>query len=275
MDLSIIIVNYKSRGQLLNCLNSIGRSQPSGLNYEIIVVDNNSGDDLSELTYSQLPLKVVISPKNLGMGGGNNLGIQQAAGDYILVLNPDTVITGEAISILWHDLAANPNVGLVGPKLLYPDGALQFSCLHFPGFFIPVLRRTFLGDYFKSSRDYFTMTSFDHRSRQEVDWLMGSCLMFKKEIKQRTGLILTPRFDERYFMYFEDTDLARQFKAAGLAVIYNPAAVVVHDHRRASARYPWYQAVFLDRLVWYHISSWFKYFLKWGLAKPSGLAVNK
>ncbi len=259
MDLSIIIVNYHNRDKLLNCLSSL-KASSINLTYEIIVVDNNSSDNLSDLT-----VKLINSPRNLGMGAGNNLGIDNAQGDYILVLNPDTVVTDQAINILFNYLKNNPQVGIVGPKLLYPNDSLQYSCAHFPKIYMPILRRTFLGDYFSILRDHFQMVDFDHNSIRGVDWLMGSCLMFKKEICLADNIIFRPRFDQRYFMYFEDTDLCRQIWTKGLKVVYNPEAVIIHNHARESAKYPWYLAIFLDRLAWRHISSWLKYFLKWGI----------
>ncbi|MFA6194740.1 MAG: glycosyltransferase family 2 protein [Patescibacteria group bacterium] len=264
MDLSIIIVNYKSKAKLTDCLESIDRAEMSGLQYEIVIVDNASGDDLSEVNNRWPGLKLIVSPKNLGMGGGNNLGIEAVSAPYVLVLNPDTVIKSRALMIMLNYLQNNPEVGLVGPKLLYPDGSLQSSCSRFPRFFMPFLRRTSLGEYFKEACDSFTMNDFDHNSIAPVDWLMGSCLMFKKEISLPGGQVFQPRFDERYFMYFEDIDLARQFWSKGLKVIYNPEAIVIHDHQRDSAKYPWYLALFLDRMAWRHIDSWLKYFLKWG-----------
>ena len=156
---------------------------------------------------------------------------------------------------------------MVGPKLLYPDGLLQSSCSRFPVFFMPILRRTFLGNYFKKIRDSFTMDDFDHNSIKEVDWLMGSCLLFRKEIILDSGKVFKPYFDERYFMYFEDIDLCRQIWANGFKVVYNPEAIFVHDHMRQSAKHPWYLAIFLDRLTWDHIGSWLKYFLKWTIKK--------
>lgn len=207
MDLSIIIVNYKSRAKLINCLESIFQAKMDGLTYEIIVVDNNSGDDLKNVSERWPDIKIIYSSKNLGMGGGNNLGLAAASTPYILVLNPDTVIRSQAIITLLNYLKNNSAVGMVGPKLLYPDGSLQSSCARFPQFFIPVLRRTFLGQYFKQERDRFTMNDFDHNSIAPVDWLMGSCIMFQKEIPLAGGQIFRPRFDKRYFMYFEDTDL--------------------------------------------------------------------
>jgi hypothetical protein len=263
MELSIIIVNYKSRAKLLNCLDSITKADLKNISYEIIVVDNASGDDLSGLSDSY-PLRLIMSPKNLGMGGGNNLGINEARGEYILVLNPDTVVNAAAISELLNYLKGNESVGLVGPKLLYPDGSLQYSCATFPGFFMPVLRRTFLGNYFKTSRNHFTMQDFDHNSLREVDWLMGSCLLFRKSWPLPSGEIFRPHFDERYFMYFEDIDLCREIKKQGKRVIYNPTAIIIHDHARESAKHSWYIALFKDKITWIHIFSWFKYFLKWG-----------
>lgn len=265
MDLSIIIVNYKSKAKLQSCLQSIFDLKLN-LNFEVIVVDNNSGDDLSDLKGRFSDIKIIISSKNLGMGGGNNLGIASASGKYILVLNPDTIVKAGAIEKLYDYLNQNNDVGLIGPKLLYPDGTLQLSCSKFPKFFIPILRRTFLGNYFKEVRDSFTMVNFDHNSIAEVDWLMGSCLMFKKKQIDRAGNEYNPLFDERYFMYFEDTDLGRTIKAKGLKVVYNPEAVVIHNHARESAKNPWYIAIFKDKITWTHIISWLKYFLKWGFS---------
>jgi len=272
MDLSIIIVNYNNREKLINCLNSL--QLIVSLNYEIIVVDNASGDDLKDLAGKFPKIKLIMSPRNLGMGGGNNLGIAAAQGEYILILNPDTIIKDQAINILWRYLSNNLSVGLVGPKLLYPDNSLQSSCARFPTFFMPILRRTFLGNYFAGLRDSFTMNDFDHNSIKSVDWLMGSCLMFKKQLTLPAGQIFKPQFDERYFMYFEDIDLCRQLWTKGFRVVYNPEAVVIHDHQRDSAKNPWYIALFRDKITWIHIGSWFKYFIKWGLASPKKYAKN-
>lgn len=261
MDISVIIVNYRSKDKLISCLNSLARVTFANLNWEVVVIENNSGDDLGNLPLNiwssdfQSRLQIITSQKNLGMGGGNNLGIDKSRGEYLLILNPDTIVSQEAVLSLYNYIKSRPEVGVVGPKLLYPDASLQYSCARFPSFFMPILRRTFLGDYFKKSRDGFMMANFDHNSICEVDWLMGSCLMFKRGLK----------FDDRYFMYFEDIDLCRQAKSMGLKVVYNPEAIVIHDHQRQSAKNPWYLAIFKDKLTWAHIASWLKYFAKWGL----------
>lgn len=269
MDISLIIVNYKSRHKLATCLESIRQAPPVSLSYEIVVVDNDSGDELNSLVDNFPQVRLIISQKNLGMGGGNNLGVEAAKGEYIFILNPDTVISPGAIEILFRYLKDNPLVGIVGPKLLNSDNSLQYSCLRFPSFFMPIWRRTFLGRYFASHSADFQMREVDHDIIQEVDWLMGSALMFKKEFTLSDGSSWHPRFDQRYFMYFEDTDLCRETWSKGLSVVYNPQAVLIHDHARESAKYPWYQAIFRDPLARRHIISWLKYFTKWGFSRLS------
>lgn len=292
MDISIVIVNYKSKNNAVNCIESIKKSDLAGVDYEIILVDNNSGDRGAEEIKKMLPeVKIIESKKNLGMGGGNNLGIKEAVGKYVLILNPDTIVKPEAIKKLYDYLEANENVGVAGPKLLYPDGQLQYSCFRGWKFLTPVYRRTFLGRMAKKHLNNFLMRDFDHLSAREVDWLMGSCLMIRRSVLDKIKTSprnLTPSlsfpasmcgagsrrggkesqgeeeyFDERFFMYFEDTDLCRRVRQAGWKVIYFPEAVVVHDHVRASAKKPWYLAPFLSKLSRVHIISWIKYFLKW------------
>ena len=268
MELSIIIVNYRSRNKLLNCLESLRADSQLPVS-EIIVVDNASGESLEDLPGLFPNLRLIASRKNLGMGGGNNLGLEAARGEYALILNPDTAVRAGAAALMLAYLKTHPQTGIIGPKLVYPDGALQHSCARFPTFFMPVLRRTFLGEYFKKARDSFMMTDFDHASFRKVDWLMGSCLMFKKEILLADGQVFRPRFDSRYFMYFEDIDLCREFRRRGLEAAYYPDAVVIHDHQRSSAKHPWYIALVRDKLTWMHIVSWLKYFIKWGFKTNS------
>lgn len=259
MDLSIIIVNYKSKEKIRTCLNSILNSDLDGLNYEIILVENNSGDDLNELIVNIKNITLIKSKKNLGMGGGNNLGINQAKGEFILVLNPDTELKNNSIKILLEYLKNNLDVAIVGPKLLNSDMSLQYSCAFFPRPWTPIFRRTFIGRFFKEHLDWFLMTNFSHNDLLDVDWLMGSCLLIRRQD--------FPGFDDRFFMYFEDIDICRQSWHNGKRVVYNPRAEVVHHHSRESANNPWYLGVFKNKLTREHIKSWVKYFQKWGLKR--------
>jgi GT2 family glycosyltransferase len=121
------------------------------------------------------------------------------------------------------------------------------------------LRRTFFGGLASRYLDHFLMKDYDHKDPREVDWLMGSCLLIRRSIMDKDGKI----FDEKYFMYFEDTDLCRRVqKKHKLKVIYFPHSSVIHDHARQSADKPWYIAPFTDKLTREHLKSWIKYFLK-------------
>lgn len=255
MNISIIIVNYKSKDKLINCLNSIAVSDLAGLNYETIIVENNSGDDLSDLAYPNL--KIIISPDNLGMGGGNNLGIKNSSGEFILISNPDIVFEKDTIKNLYEYFKADKTIGLIGPKLVNPDGSLQYSCVRFPKFYIPLLRRTAIGSLFPDALDNYLMKHTDHNQIQKVDWLMGACFMVRRsDIKDSL-------FDERYFMYFEDVDLCRQVNSRGQSVVYYPVVKVIHNHARQSAILPWYKSLFKDKIAREHIKSAFRYFNKW------------
>jgi GT2 family glycosyltransferase len=258
MNLSIIIVNYKSKDKTAKCLESLEKAEWGGLSYEIIVVDNASGDNLLFLKKAHPEIKIIQSEKNLGMGGGNNLGIKNSSGEFILILNPDTEVKSGAVLKLFNYLKRNESAGIVGPKLLNPDGSLQYSCLRFPKILTPLLRRTFLGKIFYKSLDKFLMKDFNHNETRGVDWLMGSCLLVRRELLDVSGRL----FDERFFMYFEDTELCRRARRFGWKSVYLPEAEVFHDHARASAEKSWYIAPFVDRLAREHIKSWFKYFFK-------------
>lgn len=266
MDLSIVIVNYNSREKTLNCLKSIYASDLSGVDFEIILIDNGSAEKIEDEIGKDYPkINFIVSKKNLGMGKGNNLGIKAAGGDFILILNPDTIVKPNAVKILYSQIKNNNNIGIAGPKLLNSDGSLQYSCFRQLRFFTPIFRRTFLGRFANKHINNFLMLDkipqppLNKGGIMDVDWLMGSCLMVRREVFNKVGF-----FDERFFMYFEDTDLCRRVWRAGFRVVYFPQAQVIHDHGRGSAEKPWYLAPFVSKLSRAHISSWIKYFLKWG-----------
>lgn len=262
MDISIIIVNYKSKKKTASCVDSVLSSDLGGINYEIIVVDNNSKDGIKDLLSKKYPQVVFLqSNKNLGMGGGNNLGINVSKGEFVLILNPDTLVANNSIRLLYNFIKNNLEIGIVGPKLLNPDGTLQYSCLRFPHLMTPIFRRTFLGKFAKKHLDKFLMKEFDHNSVKDADWILGSCLMIRNKILKE----ITSGFDKRFFMYFEDTDLCRRVKDAGFRVVYFPKVTVIHDHMRDSAKKVWYLGIIQNKMARVHIQSWIKYFLKWGI----------
>lgn len=261
MDVSVILVNYRSREKTRQCLLSLRKANFSGILYEIIIVDNSEESDFDEAFQTNFPEATFIrSEKNRGMGGGNNLGAQKAKGNFFLILNPDTTVRSDAVHILFDFMKDREDIGIAGPKLLNPDGTLQYSCLRFPKVWTPILRRTFLGRLTPDHLGRYLMTDFDHQNTSDVDWMLGSCLMIRADFYRRVG-----GFDERFFMYFEDIDLCRRAWREGLRVVYCPSAVVIHDHARGSAHSRWFIAPFTSRLAREHIWSWIKYASKWKL----------
>lgn len=280
MDISIVILNYKSKGLALNCIKSIKEAdfgvppflsrskrevkggEEGFLKYEIIVVDNNSGDSIREILNWQYPnVKFIQNDKNIGMGAGNNVGIKQASGKYIVIANPDILVLKDTFAKLYGFMEMNSKVGVVGPQQFNPDKTVQNSCYRWYNLFTPLYRRTPLGR-FKFARkdlDRFLMKDFDHKSEKEVNWLLGSFLFCRAEALKEIGL-----FDERFFLYFEDTDLCRRFWKKNWKVIYLPVAKVIHNHTRKSAEEPWYKFLSSPEAR-AHIASWIKYLKKWKL----------
>jgi GT2 family glycosyltransferase len=261
MNLSVVIVNYNSREKTANCVRSI-YDNCNNHNFEVIVVDNNSVEDIEPLKLEFPGIKLIKNHINSGMGAGNNIGIKSARYEYLLILNADTEITPGAIESMTAVLEGNSTVGIVGPKLVYPDGERQVSCYRFPRFLMPIYRRTFLGKLFPTYLNEYLYLSKDLDQEIEVDWLMGSCYLMKRQLMAELR-----GFDERFFMYFEDTDLCRRVHARGLGVVYCPSAVVVHYHGRASAKAHWSVSIFTNRMTRIHLISWLKYFLKWSFQK--------
>jgi hypothetical protein len=253
MVLSIIILNYKTKNLVKYCLKRI-----VGLDCEIIVVDNASFDGVDRMIRENFPkVRFIQAEKNRGYAAGNNLGIKEAKGKYILILNPDVVVLDGTIEKMYEFMELHPRVGLVGPKLTSPNGDLQETCYRFPRFIIPLYRRTFLGKlpFAKKSLDHFSMRDYDHKKPRPVDWLQGSCLMARNTAIQEVGFL-----DERFFIYLEDTDWCRRFWQKGWQVWYLPEAEMIHYHEQASL------GGFLDifkRSARAHITSWLKYFWKY------------
>ncbi len=252
VELSIVILNYRSTGLVKQCLKGL-QDNLSELNYEVIVVDNSSPDKLANLPTLFPKVKFIFLTKNRGFAAGNNAGLKVAQGDYILVLNPDIAVLAGSIESMLRYLKSNNSVGMVVPQLLNPDRSIQFSVMRFPKWWLPLLRRTFLGDLEWANKwlDWYLYQEWDHLSIKKVDWALGACLLVKREALDQVGLL-----DERYFLYVEDTDWCRRFWKNGWEIVYLPTAQLVHYHMRESAE------KFFSKLNFIHFISWLKYFWK-------------
>jgi len=260
IDISIVIVNYKSKDLTLNCIKSIKDADWPGLDYEIIVVDNYSDDLSSDDLKKYGEIKYMMNGQNMGYGAANNQGIKEAQGKYIVIMNPDTQAQKDVFIKLFNFLESNPKVGLVGPKQYSLDGTAQDTCFRWPRLLTPLYRRTPLGKIGSAKKDLdrFLYKDYNKDSLKEVDWLLGSFLFCRAEALRQAGV-----FDKKFFLYFEDTDLCRRFWRHGWKVVYNPAARIIHNHKRQSALTPWYK-FFTNKAAWHHLASWLRYLKKWG-----------
>ena len=233
MDLSTIIVHYKSRDPLLACLEALGPGAP-GLERETVVVDNDSRDGIRETLAGRHPaVRLIQNDDNLGYSRAVNQGIRATSGDFVLVMNPDCELKPGAVRTLLDFLRAHPRAAIAGPKILNPDGTLEFSARAFPDHLTFLFNRYSLLTRLFPNNPYsrrYLLTDWDHASVREVDWLSGACLLVRRAAIDAVGAM-----DEAYFMFNEDVDWCRRMKLAGWSNVYLPEAVVVH-HIGASRR---------------------------------------
>lgn len=221
MELSIIIVSYNTSQITRECIESaISSLEGSKLKYEIVVVDNDSSDDSEEqlkiLKAKHKQIQLIESGKNIGFGPANNLAVKKSKGEYVLLLNSDTVVIKDAIERLLSFAKNNKEAGFIGGKLLNKDGTSQPSAG--PYYSLPII----FGALFLKG-DYYGLTRFSPTKTKRVDWISGACILTKKEYFEKLG-----GFDEDIFMYMEEIDLLYRAKKLGYKVYVYPEARFIH-----------------------------------------------
>ena len=235
MKLSIIIVNWNIREDVVNCLRSIEENQPR-CEYEVIVVDNASTDGSAEAVRQKFPwVRLIVNEQNLGFAAGNNVGLKKASGEYVLFLNSDTIVHRGSFDGLVSFMDGNPEVGGCGPKLLNQDGTVQPSARRFPTLrgilhYYTILR---VVPIFRSEYRKWHMRDFKHDRRMDVDQVKGAALMARRSIVEELG-----RMDEAFFMYYEEVDLCYGIKQAGWRVAFVPDVAITHLGGRSMNRMP-------------------------------------
>lgn len=235
MKLSIIIVSWNVAKDLSRCLESIGENPPS-CEFEIIVVDNASTDDTVEVIENKFPaIKIIANNENLGFAAGNNRGIAEAQGEYVLLLNPDTIIHSRSLDTLLDFMYDNTDVGVCGPELLNDDGSIQRSARRYPTFRGALHRHTAFKSLgvFKGEYEKWLMKDFGQDEQKDVDQLMGAALMIRKSVLDEIG-----GMDERFFMYYEEVDLCYRVKQTGRRVVFLPQATITHLGGRSAEQVP-------------------------------------
>ncbi|MFH1966366.1 MAG: glycosyltransferase family 2 protein [Patescibacteria group bacterium] len=258
--LSIIITHYQTPVLLKLCLKSI-QENIGQLDHEIIVADSQSKKETNDLLKEEFPqVKLISFLKNVGYAKLVNEGIKIAQGDYLFIINHDIIILKDAIPKMLDYMEKNSQVGIIGPQLLTFSNQSQISCFRFPTISTIIARRTFLGklNWGKKKIEQFSMQEEDFSLPKPVDWVQGSAMFVRKEAVEQVGL-----WDERFFLYLEDTDWCRRFWQNGYQVIYLPTARVSHYYGQASKRNGAFLDILFNKYTRLHIISFIKYLWKW------------
>ena len=247
--ISIIIVNYRVPDDLRETLRSIQNAELYDQT-EIIVVDNASEDDSKELITGEFPGVNWIQLKhNIGFGKACNVGVQNADGTYILLLNPDTIIAKNTLTVSVDFMRKYPDAGLMGPKILSSDGTLQASCKRgFPTPSATFYHFTGLSRLFPKSKRFgrYNLTFMNPDNTGEVDAISGSFMFLPRNVFLETG-----GFDEQFFMYGEDLDLCYRIHEKGYSIWYHPETQIIHKKGKSSSksvlrsRFAFYEAMIL------------------------------
>lgn len=225
MQLSIIIVNWNTKKLLNNCLKSIF-CQTYNFSLEVFVVDNASTDDSVRMIKNNFPQVHLISNKeNVGFAKANNQALREAKGDYLLLLNPDTVINRDTLINSLKFFTYQKDASIMGCKINNPDGSNQPSCRRFPTVISQTLIMLKLHNLFPKMgplKEYFLL-DFDFTKRQKVDQVMGAFFMLTRKTLTTLGFL-----DDGYWIWYEEVDYCKRAALHGLPVYYNPEASIIH-----------------------------------------------
>ncbi|MEX0602678.1 MAG: glycosyltransferase family 2 protein, partial [Bacteroidota bacterium] len=234
LQLSVVIVNYNVREFLHHSLVSL-RKAMKGIRGEIIVVDNASDDGSVEMVRKSFPsVRLIVNKQNLGFARANNIGLSAARGKFLLLINPDTLVQEDTLSVMLKFFADNPDAGLAGCKILNPDGSFQLACRRsFPTPWAALTKITGLSSLFPRSRLFgrYNLTYLSPEETYDLDAVSGSFMMLRREVYKDVGGL-----DEDFFMYGEDLDWCYRIQKAGWKIWYVPHTQIIHYKGESTRR---------------------------------------
>lgn len=234
IKLSVIIVNYNVKEFLEQCLISIQQAL-KGIQSEIILIDNSSFDGSVEMVREKFPaIKLKVNTENIGFAKASNQGLQLARGEFIALINPDTIVQEDTFSKMLQFFDKDPETGMLGCKILNPDGSLQLACRRsFPTPWVAFTKLSGLSYLFPGSKLFgrYNLTYLDPEASHEVDAISGSFMMIRRKVLKEVGC-----FDESFFMYGEDLDWCFRIRDFGWKVQYSPSTQIVHFKGESSKR---------------------------------------
>ena len=227
-DISVIIVTWNSSAEIIDCVGSV-TAAAKGINLELIIIDNSSKDDSFALANKiDFPkLTTVQNSENLGYTKAVNQGINLAKGKYVLLLNPDTVLKESSIHEMLNFMENNPPYGACAPKMMNPDGTLQYSVRNFPTYWRMFCEFSLLAYIFPKSKLFGSWKAkyMDYNAEQDIEQPMAAAFMIRSELLKKVD-----NMDERFRMFFNDVDLCKKVYDAGFKIRLLPTSVVIHEH---------------------------------------------
>ena len=274
MRLSVVFLNYNTRDLTRQALNSV-LAATEGLAVEIFVVDNASVDGSADMVAEEFPqVKLICNEANVGFAAGNNVALRQVTGEYVLLINTDTIVRQDALRTMVEFLDAHPEAGACGCKILDPDGTLQLDSRRgFPTPLAAFCKMSGLSRFFPKHPliAHYHMTYLDPEQTAEVEVLSGSCMMVRKSAMDQVGLL-----DEDYFMYGEDIDWCYRFHQAGWKIYYVPTTSIIHfrgeSGRGVPLRILYRKSRAMSIFVNKHMARRFRFFPLWLL--QVGIALH-
>lgn len=229
VELSVVIVSYNVRGELRQCLSGLLNLPRQ---WEVIIVDNRSGDGTPAMLRKKLPfIKCIENQTNLGFARAANQGIRESQGEYVLLLNPDTQVDPESLREMVDFMERNPRVGILGCQIVNQDGIRQYSGRSFPDFTAAFFNSQSLLNRIWPSNSWssrYMLKKLDLDKPGQVDWVSGSCMLVRRAVFNVIGYL-----DHKFFMFVEDVDFCRRAKSAGWKVFYLPYVKIVHANGRS------------------------------------------
>jgi GT2 family glycosyltransferase len=250
MKLSIIIVSWNVKDDLLVCLRSLYENRPQA-DFETIVVDNASTDGTVDLLKKQFAdLILIANTENRGFAAANNQAIKIAKGRYLFLLNPDIITHPQSLDNLIKVLDENPTAGACGPRIIDADGTTHPSVGYVPTFRSLLYGKTFFRSLgiFRSHYKKLTANDFDCDKQADVEQLSGAALMVRRSVIQQIGMM-----DENFFLYYEDADLCLRIREAGWKILYVPEAVVTHIGGVSSDQIPLAKYIMLYKSLFVYL----------------------
>ena len=263
LKLDVVIIEYHCFDDVKEAITSVNEHLKS-IDFKITVISNSEYDaviqDKLKLEFSEV--NIIFNDKNTGYAGGVNRALECINSNYMFILNPDGRILNDGMTVLLADMAADSSIAIMGPRVVDEHGEIQPSCRNFPKPYTFIFLRTFLNKFtFTKNEQYrYLIEDFDRKNPKEVDWVSGGAMLVNVDIVKKIG-----GMDERYFLYMEDVDWCRTLNLSGYRIKFHPALEVLHAGQHSSINNG-LSSILVKTTRW-HLTSLFKFFMKWGWLK--------